>query len=203
MAGVTAAIPTIITLLFLTGLFFNLPEATLGAIVVHAVWNLIDFGKLERMWNVRKEDFWAAFFALVGVLLFGVLEGILIGIERGTGSQTLFVPTPGPVFATPIVVGTHLIAGTLSGELLIVDLNTGRLIATHRLHDSNKPFSSYFTPDPDSDLTPFQFTVANLKKMKTEQRAVLSLAIIGELVLLGTGSGDVLAFELDGLLKSG
>ena len=80
MAGVTAAILTIITLLFLTGLFFNLPEATLGAIVVHAVWNLIDFGKLERMWNVRKEDFWAAFFALVGVLLFGVLEGILIGI---------------------------------------------------------------------------------------------------------------------------
>jgi len=80
MAGLTAAILTIITLLFLTGLFFNLPEATLGAIVVHAVWGLIDFGKLKRMWNVRKEDFWAASFALGGVLLFGVLEGILIGI---------------------------------------------------------------------------------------------------------------------------
>jgi MFS superfamily sulfate permease-like transporter len=80
MAGLVAAILTIITLLFLTGLFFNLPEATLGAIVVHAVWNLIDFDKLKRMWNVRKEDFWAASFALGGVLLFGVLEGILIGI---------------------------------------------------------------------------------------------------------------------------
>jgi SulP family sulfate permease len=80
MAGVMAAILTIITLLFLTGLFFNLPEATLGAIVVHAVWNLIDFGKLKRMWFVRKEDFWAALFSLVGVLAFGVLEGILIGI---------------------------------------------------------------------------------------------------------------------------
>jgi high affinity sulfate transporter 1 len=80
MAGLVAAILTIITLLFLTGLFFNLPEATLGAIVVHAVWNLIDFDKLKRMWIVRKEDFWAASFALVGVLLFGVLEGILIGI---------------------------------------------------------------------------------------------------------------------------
>jgi SulP family sulfate permease len=80
MAGLTAAILTVITLLFLTGLFFSLPEATLGAIVVHAVWNLIDFGKLKRMWNVRKEDFWAASFALAGVLLFGVLEGILIGI---------------------------------------------------------------------------------------------------------------------------
>ena len=80
MAGVTAAILTIITLLFLTGLFFNLPEATLGAIVVHAVWNLIDFNKLKRMWCVRKEDFWAALFSLGGVLVFGVLEGILIGM---------------------------------------------------------------------------------------------------------------------------
>lgn len=80
MAGVAAAIFTVITLLFLTGLFFNLPEATLGAIVIHAVWNLIDFGKLQRMWRVRKEDFWAATFALGGVLLLGVLEGILIGI---------------------------------------------------------------------------------------------------------------------------
>jgi high affinity sulfate transporter 1 len=80
MAGLMAAVLTIITLLFLTGLFFNLPEATLGAIVVHAVWNLIDFGKLKRMWNVRKEDFWAASFSIGGVLMFGVLEGILIGI---------------------------------------------------------------------------------------------------------------------------
>jgi MFS superfamily sulfate permease-like transporter len=80
MAGVIAALFTIVTLLFLTGLFFNLPEATLGAIVVHAVWKLIDFDKLERMWKVRKEDFWAAIFALGGVLLIGVLEGILIGV---------------------------------------------------------------------------------------------------------------------------
>jgi MFS superfamily sulfate permease-like transporter len=80
MAGVIAAILTVVTILFLTGLFFNLPEATLGAIVVHAVWKLIDFDKLKRMWNVRKEDFWAGAAALVGVLLLDVLAGIVIGI---------------------------------------------------------------------------------------------------------------------------
>ena len=80
MTGVIAAIFTIITILFLTGLFYNLPEATLGAIVVHAVWGLIDTGKLRRMWQVRKEDFWAAMIALAGVLLIDVLQGIVIGI---------------------------------------------------------------------------------------------------------------------------
>jgi high affinity sulfate transporter 1 len=80
MSGVITAIITIITILFLTRLFFNLPEATLGAIVVHAVWKLIDFDKLKRMWNVRREDFWSALFALAGVLLVDVLPGIVIGI---------------------------------------------------------------------------------------------------------------------------
>lgn len=80
MTGVIAAILAVVTILFLTDLFFNLPEATLGAIVVHAVWKLIDFNKLKRMWNVRKEDLWAGTAALAGVLLLGVLEGIVIGI---------------------------------------------------------------------------------------------------------------------------
>jgi MFS superfamily sulfate permease-like transporter len=80
MTGIIAAIFTIVTILFLTDLFFNLPEATLGAIVVHAVWGLIDTGKLRRMWEVRKADFWAATVALAGVLLIDVLQGIVIGI---------------------------------------------------------------------------------------------------------------------------
>ena len=80
MTGVIAAILTIVTILFLTGLFFYLPEATLGAIVVHAVWKLIDIDKLQRMWRVRKADFWAGIAALAGVLLIDVLAGIVIGM---------------------------------------------------------------------------------------------------------------------------
>jgi high affinity sulfate transporter 1 len=80
MAGLIAAVITIVTILFLTGLFFNLPEATLGAIVVHAVWKLINFKKLRRMMAVRKEDFYAGLISLVGVLIFGILEGVLIGV---------------------------------------------------------------------------------------------------------------------------
>jgi len=80
MAGLVAAVATIVTILCLTALFFNLPEATLGAIVVHAVWKLIDLDKLKRMWRVPKEDFWAGLFALGGVLFVDVLAGIIIGV---------------------------------------------------------------------------------------------------------------------------
>ncbi len=80
MAGIIAAVLTLVTILFLTGLFFNLPEAVLGAIVVHAVWKLIDFGKLRTMWQVRKYDFYAATAAFLGVLFLDVLGGIIVGI---------------------------------------------------------------------------------------------------------------------------
>jgi MFS superfamily sulfate permease-like transporter len=71
---------TIVTILFLTGLFFNLPEATLGAIVVHAVWKLIDFHKLQRMLKVRRQDFYAGLISFAGVLIFGILEGVILGV---------------------------------------------------------------------------------------------------------------------------
>jgi high affinity sulfate transporter 1 len=80
MTGIIAALITVITILFLTGLFFHLPEATLGAIVIHAVWKLIEFKGFRRMWRVRKADFYAAAAAFIGVLLLDVLGGIVIGI---------------------------------------------------------------------------------------------------------------------------
>ena len=42
--GITAAVLTVVTLLFLTGLFERLPEATLAAVVIAAVIELVDIG---------------------------------------------------------------------------------------------------------------------------------------------------------------
>jgi high affinity sulfate transporter 1 len=74
------ALLTLATILFLTGLFKYLPEATLGAIVVHALWKYFNPAGLVRLYRVRKGDFVLAIAALVGVILFGVLPGIVIGI---------------------------------------------------------------------------------------------------------------------------
>ena len=65
-------------LLFLTGLLENLPKAVLAAVVLTAVYGLLDFPALFRMWRVSRLDFLAATIALVAVLLLGILQGILL-----------------------------------------------------------------------------------------------------------------------------
>ena len=79
-ASVALSAAVFITILFLTGLFENLAEATLGAIVIHAVWHLIDFEKIGRYWKIRRDDFWAGLVALLGVLFFDILTGLLIAV---------------------------------------------------------------------------------------------------------------------------
>jgi sulfate permease, SulP family len=92
VSALTAAVLTILTLLFLTGLFTRLPEPALAAIVIAAVIELIDIPALVvlyRMWTRRlgsiyglaaRADFAAAVAALLGVLLFDTLPGLVIGV---------------------------------------------------------------------------------------------------------------------------
>jgi SulP family sulfate permease len=49
LSGLVVAALTVLTLLFLTGLFQNLPEATLAAVVVTAVIELVDVASLRRL----------------------------------------------------------------------------------------------------------------------------------------------------------
>ena len=92
VSGLTVAVLTVITLLFLTGLFEKLPEATLAAVVIAAVIELVDVAALRRLyqvWTARlgsiygltaRADFAAAIAAMLGVLLFDTLPGLIIGI---------------------------------------------------------------------------------------------------------------------------
>jgi high affinity sulfate transporter 1 len=78
LALVFASITLALCLLFLTGLLENLPKAVLAAVVLTAVYGLVDFPALLRMWRVSRLDFCAATIALAGVLLLGILQGILL-----------------------------------------------------------------------------------------------------------------------------
>ncbi len=92
MSGIVVAVLTVVTLLFLTGLFESLPEATLAAVVIAAVIELVDVPalvRLYRVWTKRlgriygpaaRPDFIAAVAALAGVLIFDTLPGLFIGI---------------------------------------------------------------------------------------------------------------------------
>ncbi|MFC9787080.1 SulP family inorganic anion transporter [Rhodococcus sp. NPDC127528] len=92
VSGLVVAALTVLTLLFLTGLFEKLPEATLAAVVIAAVVELVDIPALRRLYGVWTErlgsiygpaaraDFAAALAAMMGVLLFDTLPGLVIGI---------------------------------------------------------------------------------------------------------------------------
>ena len=92
MSGLVVAALTVITLLFLTGLFEQLPEATLAAVVIAAVIELVDLAGLRRLYRVwtdrlgsiygfaARPDFAAAIAAMLGVLIFDTLPGLVIGI---------------------------------------------------------------------------------------------------------------------------
>ena len=92
VSGLFVAALTIVTLLFFTGLFEDLPEATLAAIVIAALVELIDVRSLQSFYRIHtgrlgriygratREDFIAAMAALFGVLIFDTLPGLFIGI---------------------------------------------------------------------------------------------------------------------------
>jgi high affinity sulfate transporter 1 len=80
LSGVVTAAVVVLTLLFLTPLFENLPQATLGAVVIVAVIGLVDLGALRRILEIRVRDFGLALVALAGVLVLGVLQGVLLAV---------------------------------------------------------------------------------------------------------------------------
>jgi SulP family sulfate permease len=92
LSNLVVAVLTVVTLLFLTGLFEQLPEATLAAIVIAAVIELVDISALRRLYRVysrrlgsiygpaARADFAAAIAAMLGVLVFDTLPGLFIGI---------------------------------------------------------------------------------------------------------------------------
>ena len=74
-AGVVAAM-----LLFLPSLLENLPQSALAAIVIAAALSLMDFAIVARFLRLRRSAFALSLAAALGVILFGVLEGIVIAV---------------------------------------------------------------------------------------------------------------------------
>jgi MFS superfamily sulfate permease-like transporter len=83
MVSIVAAVAILITAAFFTGLFTNLPEATLGAIVIHAVWHNISFSKISQYRSITRLDYVTALVAMIGVLALGLLEGLVLAALLG------------------------------------------------------------------------------------------------------------------------
>jgi high affinity sulfate transporter 1 len=75
-----AAVLIVVTLLFLTPVFKNLPEAVLAALIIHAVTHLWKIAELRRYYALQPLEFWLALATLVGVITLDVLPGLVIGV---------------------------------------------------------------------------------------------------------------------------
>lgn len=94
LASLISAFLILLTLLFLTSLFFYLPHAVLAAIILVAVYGLIDFKEAKHLWHTDKTDFWLFISAVVGTLVLGIEEGILLGVVLSMGMLIYRVSYP-------------------------------------------------------------------------------------------------------------
>lgn len=80
LASVAAAGAMVIVLLFLTRPLETVPTAALAAVVIGAVLRLIEVRSLRALWRIRRSEFLIALATAFGAVVFGLLEGIVIGV---------------------------------------------------------------------------------------------------------------------------
>jgi len=94
ISSIAASATVIVVLLFLTGWFYHLPEAILAAIVIHAVWHLLDYKTLLRFRRISRIEFRESVFAVVGVLAFDILDGLLLAVLLSLIALMRFLSMP-------------------------------------------------------------------------------------------------------------
>lgn len=94
MASIISALLIVLTLLFLTPLFYYLPQAILASVIMVAVFGLIDVKEARFLWKTDRSDFWMLSATFIGTLFLGIEEGILIGVVLSLGIIIYRTTTP-------------------------------------------------------------------------------------------------------------
>jgi SulP family sulfate permease len=80
MASIFSAVLIVLTLLFLTPLFYYLPNAVLAAVVLVAVAGLIDYKEAIHLWRQDRSDFWMLIATFIATLTLGIETGIGVAL---------------------------------------------------------------------------------------------------------------------------
>lgn len=80
LAAIISAVLIILTLLFLTPLFYYLPKAILASVIMVAVFGLIDYKEALHLWKSNRSDFWILMVTFIATLALGIEQGIGIGV---------------------------------------------------------------------------------------------------------------------------
>jgi SulP family sulfate permease len=85
MSALISVVMVVLTLLFLTPYFYFLPNTVLAAIIIVAVFGLINFKEGRFLWKTNRLDFWMMLTTFLATLIFGIEYGILIGVGLSLG----------------------------------------------------------------------------------------------------------------------
>ncbi|WP_026702783.1 SulP family inorganic anion transporter [Salibacterium aidingense] len=77
---IITAIGVVLTLFFLTPLFYYLPQTVLAAIILSAVVGLINIPSLRYAFQIKPVDGWVWIITFAATLLIGIQWGLLIGV---------------------------------------------------------------------------------------------------------------------------
>jgi high affinity sulfate transporter 1 len=80
LSPVFAALLGVVTVIALTPLFKDLPEAVLGALIINAVSHLWKIAEFRRYWAERRRECLLGLATLAGVITLDVLPGLIIGV---------------------------------------------------------------------------------------------------------------------------
>jgi sulfate permease, SulP family len=79
LSSALAAVFILVVVLFFSHLLSALPQPVLAAVVLVAVASLLKISILKELWRSDRSEFVVAIAAFVGVLTFGLLDGVMIG----------------------------------------------------------------------------------------------------------------------------
>lgn len=88
-----AALMVGLTLCFFTPLFYGLPEAILGAVVMHAVARLMKVSEVRRYFRQSGYEFVLCLIALGGVVVLDILPGLMLAVFASLACLLFFAST--------------------------------------------------------------------------------------------------------------
>lgn len=107
VSGFYTILLIVLTLLFLTPYFYYLPKAVLGAIIIVAIFGLIEPSYIRRLWITDKRDLLMFAATATATFFIGVQEGIITGVVLSIFLLAYNV-------SYPHIAETSLVKGTTS-----------------------------------------------------------------------------------------
>jgi SulP family sulfate permease len=106
LAAIISAVLIVLTLLFLTPLFYYLPKSILAAVIMVAVFGLVDIKEVVHLWKSDRTDLVMLLVTFFATLLLGIEEGIGIGVILSL-AMVIYRTTKPHIAVLGNVTGTH------------------------------------------------------------------------------------------------